>query len=187
MDVPIRCICPPTSDGQPRHPDGDTVTLPDVLDFRRTITVQQTIALALRGSGATLPEITGVLMESYVLHCIVAWSVVDEQGQPVPVTKPAIRERLLTRFEEAEKVGDAADDLYTDTVALPLVLRGLNSSGAGRTPEPETSVPPSTSPTTGRGGTPRKPSKRSSTTTTPMVVTGTTGWSPGGASSSSLT
>jgi hypothetical protein len=169
-----------------QHPDGDTVTLPDVLDFRRTITVQQTIALALRGSGATLPEITGVLMESYVLHCIDAWTLADDNG-PIPVSKDAIRAHLLTRFDVAEKVGDAADELYTDTVALPLVLRGLASSAATRTPSEETSAPPTTSLTTGRGATPRKPSKRSSTSTTPMVVTGTTGWSPGGASSSSLT
>jgi hypothetical protein len=176
MDVQIACICPPKADGAPRH-ERDTVTLPDVLDFRRTITVQQTIALRLDGIGATLPEITGVLMETYVLHCIDAWSVLDAEGKPVPPTKAEIAARLLPRFDEAEKVADAADDLYTDTVALPLVMRAVRSLLP-------TSTDGSTSPSNGSGGKRRKRSRPSSTTSSPMVVTGPMAASPGGVSSS---
>jgi hypothetical protein len=183
MDVTIACLCPPKADGAARH-EADTVTLPEVLDFRTTLTIRQTIRFEVAsgvraGESMTLAEMTALMAEAYLLHCISAWSLVDDKGKPVPVSQTAVRERLLLNYEAAEKVGDAADALYSDKVVLPL-LTGASSSSSPTPTKRRTSR-------TTNGSTPRKPSKRSSTTTTPMVVTGPMAASPGGVSSSSLT
>ncbi len=179
MDVTIPCPCPPKADGTPRH-DGDTVTLPEVLDFRTTLTVRQEIRLAVQnaaatGEGLSLAEMTSLLVESYLLHCIGGWTIRDDRNQPVPVSKVTVRQYLLANQESAEMVGNAADDLYTEKVVLPLLSPGSSSS-------PPTPIPGPTSPTNGRTSN-RKPSRRSSTTTTPTVATGPMAASPGGASS----
>jgi hypothetical protein len=181
MDVTIPCICPP-KDGEPRH-EQDTVTLPETLDFRTTLTIRSTIRLGNQLARATgeipsLPEMIAAMAEAYLLHTISAWTLVDEHGKPVPVSKANIRDILLTNYEAAETVGDAADDLYSEKVVLPL-LTGASSSS----PPTPTTVPTSRKT---NGSTPRKPSKRSSTASTQMVVTGPMAASPGGASSSSL-
>lgn len=179
MKVPIACICPPKAGGAPRH-SGDTVTIADVLDFRRTIVVRQSLGLGYQtGEVEGLPEMQGLLLESYLLNCIDAWTLVDEKGAPVPVSRAAVRERLLSRFDEAEKVGNAADELYTATVILPLLTRVSSSSS-------DSPIVKSTSAASTTGTKPRRPSKRSSTTTTRMDATVTMAASPAGGSSSSL-
>jgi hypothetical protein len=177
MDVQIACLCPPKAGGAPRH-DHDTVTLPDVLDFRRTVTVRQNVRMALAGGPTGLAEMMGVLLETYVLNCIDAWSLVGADDKPIPPTRANVAAILLPAVDEAEKVGDAADDLYTEKVVLPLVVRASSSSPPTPTPEP-------TSPTTSGSPTrkPRKLSKPSSTGSSPMGVTGPMAASPGGASS----
>ncbi len=177
MQVEIPCPCPPKADGTPRH-DTDKVTLPEVLDFRTTLTVRQEIRLAVQGAAATgeglsVAEMTALLIESYLLHCISAWTLSD--GKPIEITKPAIREFLLSNQESAEIVGNAADDLYTEKVVLPLLSPGSSSS-------PSTPTPGSTSATNGHGRK-RTPSRPSSTTSSPTVVTGPMAASPAGASS----
>lgn len=185
MDVPIRCICPPHEPwigGDPRpvrHPDGDTVILPDVLDFRKTLTVRQHIAHG-KGSEMTLAEMMALLGEAYLLYCIADWTLVDEKDKPLPVSKAAVSLLLMTveNMDVAETVGNAADSLYSDKVFLPL-RSGASSSSPGTPTTGSTSRTP--------GSTPQpKRSKRSSTSTTPMAVTGPMAASPGGASNSSL-
>jgi hypothetical protein len=187
MDVQIACLCPP-KDGAPVH-EQDTVTLPDVLDFRTTLTIRQTIRFEeVRMKEAkeplSLAEMTAVMAEAYLVHCITAWTLVDADGKPVPPSRANIRELLFTNYEAAETVGDAADRLYSDKVVLPLLTGASNSSPSTRTPERPASTRRTSA--TMNGSTPRKPSKRSSTTTIPMVVTGPMAASPGGDSSSSL-
>lgn len=176
MEVTINCICPTKADGAPRH-NQDRVTLPDTLDFRTALTVRQTVAMEMATRSSSLAAVIGLLIEAYLLYCIESWTLVDEKGKPVPVSRQAVQERLLTHFDEAEKVGDAADDLYTEKVVLPLVNGASKSS-------PVTPTPGSTSPTNGHGTKRPRPSKRSSTSTTPMVVTGPMAASPAGVSSS---
>lgn len=176
MDVSINCICP-TRDGAQRHAS-DTVTLADRLDFRTLLTLRQSIAFEIREAETSPASVIAVLIEQYLLHCVTGWSLVDEAGKPVPVSRQAIRDRLLTHQEEAEVVGNAADNIYTDTVTLPLTVRASSSSETTPTPKP-------TSATNGHGTRPPKPSKPSSTSTTPMVATGPMAASPGGVSSSS--
>lgn len=176
MDVTIPCPCPLKADGAPRH-ESDTVTLPDVLDFRRMLTVRQTLRIGINNEPLELAEMTALLVEAYVVHCIDSWTLQDEKGKPVPVTKANVRELLLSNWEAAEKVGDVADDLYTEKVILPLVTRTSTSSSS-------TPTPASTSATTGTTTTRRRPSKRSSTTTSLMAVTGPMAASPGSGSNS---
>lgn len=175
MNVPIRCTCPPKADGAPRH-DADNVTLRDKLDFRTRLALRQTIKWANTKGGVTEGEVFAILTEAYLLHCIDAWSLVDEKGKPVPPSRENIATFLDDHVDEGMAVADAADGLYTETVLLPLLL-GVSSSS------PSTSTKPPTSQTT-TGQTPHpKRSKRSSTSTTPMAVTGPMQASPAGASS----
>lgn len=172
MDVSIACICV----GTPH--DQDTITLPDRLSFRQLLAIRQDLGLAMQAPGVTQGEIVAALVETYVLQTPVAWTCLDEKGKPLPLSRANVAEYLLGNYAAAEAVGEAADGLYSDTVTLPLQGRAPTSS-------PATPTPASTSAPTGPGTKRPKPSKRSSTSTTPMAVTGTTGWSQGGVSSSS--
>ncbi len=178
MDVSIECVCP-TRAGAPRHPDGDTVTLRERLDFRSVTAIRHGISFVEREeSDAYTAEILAVLTEGYILHGVESWTLVGEDGKPIPVTRTAIRERLLENLGAAQDVGDAADELYGEKVLLPLLVRASTSSRA-------TPTGTSTSRSTGSPTRPRKPSSPSSITSIPTAATGTTGTSRDGASSSS--
>jgi hypothetical protein len=168
MPIQIDCVCPPRADGEPRHPDGDTVTLRETLGFREVTAIRHGISfLENDGTDAYAAEVLAVLTEGYVLHGIESWSLTDEKGRPLVVTRTAIRERILARVDVASVVGDAADELYGEKVLLPLLVRASRSSQ----PSP-----------TGRSTFPRrvsrvsrpKPSSPSSTSTTPTDDTVTT-------------
>ena len=175
MDIP--CICPPKA-GEVRHPAGDTVTLRDRLDFRAATTARNTVAMMKQEDDeVSTAEILAGLTEVYLLLGIASWTVQDARGKPVEPNKATIREYLLSNPDMAMLVGDAADELYSESVIAPLVARASTSS------QP-TPTPASTSPTNGSGASHPKPSKRSSTTTTPTDDTETTSLSLVGASRS---
>jgi hypothetical protein len=179
MRVAIDCVCPSRADGEPRHPAGDTVTLRETLDFRSVTAIRHGISfLDNDGTDAYTADVLAVLTEGYVLHGIESWTLQDEKGWPVEVSRSAIRERVLSRVDVAAVIGDAADELYGEKVLLPLLVRASRSSQATPT-ESSTSLP--TASPTGRP----KPSKRSSTTTTPTDGIEATSSSLGGVSSSS--
>lgn len=176
MNVTIPCPCPPKADGTARHAS-DTVTLRDTLDFRTRLTLRQTVRWAKTANDdLTEGEVLAQLTEAYLLHCIDAWSLLDDKGKALPPSRANIREVLLEHDQASMIVADGADGLYSEVVLLPLLTGASKFS-------PDLPTDASTSPTTG-GPTPQKPSKRSSTTTTPMAVTGPMQASPGGASSS---
>jgi hypothetical protein len=173
----IDCICPPTKAGDTRHPDGDTVTLRERLDFRAALTARNAIALA-QGEGDSTAEILAALTEAYLILGVESWTLVDERGKDIEVSKAAIREVLLAHPDEAMVVADEADDLYRDAVIAPLAAKAAKSSPPTQT----------TSSTSARNGSPTKrpkPSRPSSTTTTRTVATVTTLPSRDGDSSSS--
>jgi hypothetical protein len=176
MDVPIPCPCPPKADGALRHPDGDTVTLRDRLDFKAGQTIEWAVTFA-RDEGAEAPEILATMTEWYALLGVSAWTLTDDHGKPLPVTRAAIRGTLL-ESPAAAIVADAADDLYMAAVLLPLVAAASKSSPPTPT-EPLTSAPPAS-----RAKRP-KPSKPSLTTSTPTAVIARTTDSRAGASSTS--
>ncbi len=175
MDVTITCPCPGTP-----HPDGDTVTLRERLDFRGALAVRNNIGIARAEAGEDLDtaDVLAVLSEGYLLHGITAWTLVGDDGKPVGVSRAAIRERILERTDLAYLLADAADDLYAEQVVLPLVARASMSS-------PPTPTGPSTSPKRPSSSTRRTPSSPSSIASIPTAGTATTSSPPDGGSSSS--
>jgi hypothetical protein len=176
VNVTIGCICAPKGDGSVRHPDGDRVELRERLDFRTTVTIQKSVMFL--GEDPSNPEILAALTEAYLLFGISAWTVQDERGKAIPVNRGAIEQHLLPNIEAALAVADAADDLYQETVLLPLLMRGSGSSGTSPTTR-------STSRRTSSPPVPLRRSKRSSTTTSRTDDTATTSASLDGGSSSS--
>lgn len=177
MDVRIACPCPPR-DGQTRHPNDDTVTLRERLDFRSVTAIRQAVALIEKeDSPLYAAEILATLTEGYVLYGIESWTLTDEKGKPLPVSKAAIRERVLSDVVTASMVGDAADEQYGEQVLLPLLARASSSSPASPT---VTSMSPPTP-----SGPSRRPkrSRPSSTTTSPTAATVATSTSLDGVSS----
>jgi hypothetical protein len=176
MDVQIECPC--RKDGEPRH-GHDTVTLRDTLDFRTATAIRNTIAFAkAEDDEVSSAEIMALLTEGYILHGIAAWTLVDEKGKAVPVSKPEIRARLLADPLAAEPIGEAADTLYGPAILLPLVQRALASSQPS--PTDESTSPPTISPARNP-----KRSKPSSTSTSGTAGTATITSLHGGGSSSS--
>src|SRR4051812_49220185 len=118
----IDCICPPGGDGEPRHPDGDTVTLRERLDLRGALTARNAFLVAKAedpdmGAG----EILAVLTETYLLVGIESWTLADGRGKAVPVNRAAVRDFIAEHPEAAMVVGDEADSLYSEAVVTPLV------------------------------------------------------------------
>jgi hypothetical protein len=181
MDVTIGCVCPRRADGAARHPDGDRITLRDRLDFRQAITIRKAVALAGEEGPADAAEILAIMTEWYCLLGIESWSLTDQLGKPVQVSRAAIRARLLDNpdaFAQTTELADAADALYMETVLLPLLAAASTSS-------PPTPTAPSTSAPTDSSPKPPKRSRRSSTASTPTAATAATSSSLAGVSSSS--
>ena len=173
MDVTIPCLC----EGSPH--EKDTITLRESLDFRRASIARNAflVLLSERGGTAPLADVLATVTETFIRVGIVAWTLRDEKGKPVPVTDESMEQRLLSNIDVAMTVGDAADELYRETI-LPLLLRASDSSR----PSPTTK---STSRTNGSSAKRPTPLKRSSTSTTPTVATETTSSSLAGVSNSS--
>lgn len=178
MSVPVRidCICPSGV-----HPDGDTVNLRDRLDFQQASTCRNAVRLLYGDGSQGAPmegEILAALTVAYLFVGIESWTVLGEDGKPLPVTRMAITDRLMADDVAAETVGDVADGLYSAKVVLPLGVMASRSLRATQTPD-STSAPKA-SPTELP-----KPSSPSLTSTTPTAVTGKTTKSRGGDSRSS--
>ena len=178
MIVQTTCLCPETSTGT-RHPEGDRITLRDKLDFRSAVTMQKAVvSLRAEVDDPTTAEILAALTEAYVVYGVEAWTLTDARGKAIPVNRQTITTYLLSDLVSAMDVADAADDIYQETVLLPLIRRGAESS--------ETS--PTTSSTSRATSSPPAlptPLKPSSTTTTRTGATAKTSRSRDGASSSS--
>jgi hypothetical protein len=161
----IACPCPPKADGTLRHPDGDTIRLRERLDFHAATTIRKSIGLLyVEDPGASPAEVLAVLTENYILFGVEGWTLVDEKGKPLEVSRAAIRSRLLSGAVDVTELADAADALYAPTVMLPLLAAGRRSSPPGPTDG-------STSATNGSSTKPPKRSRPSSTSTTPTGVT----------------
>jgi hypothetical protein len=181
MDVQIPCPCPHKADGDTRHPDGDTVTLRDRMGFRDATTIRKAIGLLAEEGRADPAEILSCMTQWYAWLGIESWSLVDEKGKPVPVTRAEIDARLLEAegaYDAAATITDAADALYMGPVLLPLVARASKSS-------PPMPTAPSISARTASPAKRPRPSKPSLTTSTRTDGIGTTFSSPAGASSTS--
>jgi len=178
--IRVDCLCPP-SGGAPRHPDGDTITLREKLDFRTAATIQHAISvLRLEEREPQVEEVLARLTEAYVRYGIASWSLVDEAGAPIPVSPQAVDAYLFSNLTAAMIVGDEADERFSGAILLPLLQRASTSSPA--TPTTDETSPPTGSPESPAPPTPLRPS---STTTTPTDGTATTSRRRAGASRSS--
>jgi hypothetical protein len=144
--------------------------------MRRSRSARPSGWLRSQDADASIPEHLALLSEQYLLFGVESWTLVDETGKPAEVTKPAIRERLLSHPLVAMVVVDAADALYNEEVLLPLLAMASTSS-------PPTPTDGSTSATTDSSNSPPTPSSPSSITTIPTDDTETTSPSLVGASS----
>ena len=170
----IECVCPVRSDGAVRHPDGDTVTLRERLDFRSALTARNTVILIKQeDEQADAAAILAALTEVYLLMGITSWTVVDARGKPVPVSRDAVRDLMDKHPDAAMEIGDEADGLYSEAVITPLVARASSYS-------PPTPIAASTSATNGASPARRKRPKPSSITTSRTDGTERMSASPGG-------
>lgn len=179
--IGIPCLCPRAADGSLRHPDGDQVEMRDRLGFRAVASIRWAIALLYdEDPEAGTSEALGLLTEQYLIHGICGWSLTDDRGGPLAVTKAAIRKLLLVdgREDVAITLGDAADAIYQGQVLVPLLVRASTSS-------PDMPTDESTSPSPVGSAERPTPLRPSSTSTSPTDATGTTSASPNGGSSSS--
>lgn len=160
-------------------PGGVEVTLRPTLGFRAVASIRNEIQILRQDDDdPSVGDILAVLTEGYILHGIESWSLLDDDGDPLPVTRSNIRVRILSDLTAASILGDYADNLYAKSVMLPLLAAASSSS-------PPTPTDTSTSAPTDSSSTPPKRSKPSSISTIPTADTGTTSKSPDGDSSSS--
>ncbi len=171
--VSIGCPCPGTP-----HSKGDKVTFRETMPFRSVAAMR--FEIGQLGSGANYADILGLLSELYLVHGIESWTLVDADG-PVGVSRDAVETYILSRYDTAADLSEFADDLYTESVVLPLVNRASTSSPLS--PTDESTSPPSASSTPSSPN--PTPSKRSSTSTTPTDVIAKTSPLRDGDSSSS--
>lgn len=165
MDVTITCPCP-TRAGQTRHPDGDTVTLRDALEPIKVRAIRNAAGFveSSQSDALTVGEQLAMLTEGYITFGIEAWTLVDDKGRPVEVSRREIHERILSDDALLSAVGEAADELYSPVVLLPLLNRVSPSSPPSPTESTDSPEGSTSPPTESRQRHPR-PSKRSSTTT----------------------
>jgi hypothetical protein len=105
VDVQITCPCPGSPHAQ------DTVTLRDRLTFAGGLAVRQRIvdAVTIRLGE---DDIVATMTEGYILHGIGAWTLVGDDGKPLPLTLANIRlhlpRRLLGPRHAARRGGERA-------------------------------------------------------------------------------
>ena len=115
-DIPVAigpCECP----GEP-HDGGDVVYLAPVLSAPGGMAAQGAIADA-SDDAVRLQEL---LWRVYRDHCITSWNLLDEEGEPVPLTARNI-ELALPYGKGGRIVADKADDLYNEDVLTPFMER----------------------------------------------------------------
>jgi len=113
------CACPNSP-----HSEGDTVTYAQKLPFDA---MARAIGVIYSRSVPTAQN----AFDIYLHDGPTAWNLVDEDGQPVPLTDDALD---ALDFADQFEIADYADSLYRDTVISPLLRRTSESSNAGPTP-----------------------------------------------------
>lgn len=127
------CDCP----GSP-HADGDLVYLAPRLSMAGGMAAQGVIADAM-GDTIRLQEL---LADLWVRYGVIGWNLVDERGEPMPLTPENVA-AALPYGKGGRLVAERADDLYAEDILAPLVERAGKLSSRGST----TSTPRATSAT----------------------------------------
>lgn len=149
--VTVACPCP----GTPHVTDTVTLHPRDRIPLGLGMATYEVIK-----QGGTRAMLSASLADVYLHYGVTAWTFVDADGRPVPVTPDTIADYL--RWPTGLTVAEAADELYSEEVMRPLLPRFATSSPATPTapstsanpdsgsPRPKRSAPSSPSGTAGR-------------------------------------
>lgn len=128
--VPVQLgFCP--CEGKP-HEDGDVVSLWPELSMAGGLAAQGAIVAAFDDDGTLnqlrLQEYLAVV---WIRHGVAAWTFLDDNGQPIPITPENVA-RALPYGKGGRLVADQADSLYAEAVTTPLVesLSALSKRGS---------------------------------------------------------
>lgn len=129
------CDCPGTP-----HGDGDFVYLAPVLSAPGGMAAQAAI-----NEGMSDPiRLQEMLWRVYRDHGVVSWNLIDNDGDPVPIT-PENLELALPYGKGGRVVADKADSLYSEDILVPFLdLMKLLGTLAPQPPSEDGSTSPST-------------------------------------------
>ncbi len=132
VDLEGPCRCP----GGP-HGGGDWVRV-----FREVpIELGAAVIVAGREAGGDAIVAEGFMAKAFFRFGVEAWSLVDEDGDPVPITGATL---AALPFFDAYKIADVVANLHSAEILRPLLGRTSTSSPGGRT-DGSTSPTPTTS------------------------------------------
>jgi hypothetical protein len=117
------CEC----EGQPH--ETDFVQLAPALSMSGGMAAQGAIAK----SGGDTVALQELLADLWVRHGVIGWNILDDKGQPIPLTHENIA-RALPYGKGGRLVAERADDLYAEDILAPLVQRLETLSQPGPTP-----------------------------------------------------
>lgn len=117
------CEC----EGQPH--ETDLVYLAPALSMSGGMAAQGAIA----ASGGDTLRLQELLADIWVRHGVTGWNLLDDKGQPIPLTPDNIA-RALPYGKGGRLVAERADDLYAEDILAPLVQRLEKLSQPGPTP-----------------------------------------------------
>jgi hypothetical protein len=113
----VPCPCPGTP-----HSEGDTVSLFPRLGLHAGVIAQRKIIAALERK-ADDDEVVATLMDVFCRGGVAEWTVVDEDGKPVPVTPDTIEVYLIGNYAAGRMVAEKADSLYSGALIDPLLMK----------------------------------------------------------------
>ncbi len=111
IEIVVPCSCP----GKPH--EQDTVSIPEVADVR----IGTAGSVAWGRTPGIVEDMTAALMAAFLHAAPRAWTFVDAEGEPLPLTAANIDVRL-TWAGGGKEVADKAAELYTDDLFHPLVV-----------------------------------------------------------------
>lgn len=112
IEVVVPCSCP----GKPH--EQDTVSLAPVMDVR----IGSAAMAAMKESPASIPDVEGALSGAFLHFGPRAWTFVDDEGDPLPLTMDNIDARL-TWAQGGMEVAEKANELYAGDLFVPFVRR----------------------------------------------------------------
>lgn len=125
LPVPVRvrdCACPHT----PHADTGDLVYLTPHLDIDGGVEAERDL-IESKGDERVL---TRRWLRTFIRHGAKGWNLTDEEGEPVPFDVDVIE----ADWALARPIGNAASDLYTESVLSPFQTAQQVRSPTGPTP-----------------------------------------------------
>jgi hypothetical protein len=122
--IPVRvrdCACPDT----PHADMGDLVYLAPFLGIAGGVRAERDLVEA-KGDDVVL---TQRWLDTFIRYGAIGWNLTDAEGEPVPFDVDVI----LSNWTLARPLGDAASDLYAESIAAPFVTAPQARSPSGRT------------------------------------------------------